>query len=78
MRPLMHPFCLILRFNLQYRVISVNFVTFYVHKFYRCQKLGLQHVKNIIEIISRLLHTDRMWKGIVMYIFFSKNQVMQV
>ncbi|KAM9286668.1 rRNA N(6)-adenosine-methyltransferase ZCCHC4 isoform 2-T2 [Cariama cristata] len=28
----------------------------------RCLKLGLQHVKNIIEIISHLLHTDRMWK----------------
>lgn len=69
MRPL-QPFCLILRFSVQYRMISVHFVTFCMHKFYRCQKLGLQHVKNIIEIISLLLHTDRMWKGIVMYIFF--------
>jgi len=66
MSPLMHLYCLILRFSVQYRVVSVCFVTFYVHTFYRCQQLGLQHVKSIIEIINLLLHTDRMWKGIVM------------
>lgn len=74
----MHPFCLILRFNVQYRAISVCFVTFYTHKFYRYRKLGLWHVKNIIEIINRLLHIGRMWKGIVKYIFCTKNQVIQV
>lgn len=68
-----HSFCLILRFDLQHN--DSCFLTSYMYKFYRYHKLGLQHVKNIMEVISLLVLTDRMWKGIAAKCtFISKSQ----
>lgn len=62
-----------MRFDLQHS--DSCSLTSYMHKFYRYHKLDLQHVKNIIEVISRLVLTGRMWKGIVAKcIFISKSQ----
>lgn len=45
-----------------------------MHKFYRYHKLDLQPVKSIIEAISRLVLTDRMWKGIIAKCIFICSQ----
>lgn len=69
-----------LRFDVQHTAVAVSFVSYHMCNFYRCQKLGLQHVKIITEIISLLSHTGRTWTGIVnvFNIFFSKDVVIQI
>lgn len=36
--------------------------------------LGLQHEKNLTEVVNPLYHTDRMWKGIMLFIYASKYE----